>query len=85
MIRLRLKALTLPKKRRDDIKVLNERLDNRENYLKNITDKFPDASTILDLVIKEGSAKGVGKVENVQSILARVIKSVVSKEKLKGD
>ena len=69
---------------RDDIKVLNERLGNRDNYFKNITDKFPDASTILDLVIKEGSARGVGKVGNVQSILARVIKSVVSKEKLKG-
>lgn len=56
-------------------------LGNRD---KSITDKFPDASTILDLVIKEGSANGVGRIGNIQSILARVIKSVVSKEKLKG-
>lgn len=82
--KIKAKGPNFTQEEKDDIKVLNERLGNRENYLKNITDKFPDASTILDLVIKEGSASGVGKIGNVQSILARVIKSVVSKEKLKG-
>lgn len=64
-----------------DINYVKQKLDK---HIKGVEEKFDSASTILDLIINKAKDSKSTKIDKTRALLARLIKSAVNSDKLKG-